>query len=52
MIDKPKSDLAPMQANLDWFSHYLWNEPFPNDGRSTAKVNRAKRRIEVAAKRF
>ena len=31
MIDKPKSDLALLQANLDWFSHYLWNEPFPND---------------------
>jgi hypothetical protein len=22
-IDKPKSALALMQANLDWFSHYL-----------------------------
>ena len=30
-IDKPKSALALMQANLDWFSHYLWNEPFPKD---------------------
>jgi dipeptidyl aminopeptidase/acylaminoacyl peptidase len=31
MIDKPKSALALMQANLDWFNHYLWNEPFPKD---------------------
>jgi dipeptidyl aminopeptidase/acylaminoacyl peptidase len=31
IIDKPKSALALMQANLDWFSHYLWNEPFPKD---------------------
>jgi dipeptidyl aminopeptidase/acylaminoacyl peptidase len=31
MIDKPKSALALMQANLDWFSHYLWNEPIPKD---------------------
>jgi dipeptidyl aminopeptidase/acylaminoacyl peptidase len=30
-IDKPKSALALMQANLDWFSHYLWNEPYPKD---------------------
>jgi dipeptidyl aminopeptidase/acylaminoacyl peptidase len=30
-ITKPKSNRAVMQANLDWFSHYLWNEPFPND---------------------
>ena len=30
-IDKPKSALALMQANLDWFSHYLWNEPIPKD---------------------
>jgi hypothetical protein len=20
-----------MQANLDWFSHYLWNEPYSKD---------------------
>jgi dipeptidyl aminopeptidase/acylaminoacyl peptidase len=30
-IDKPKSGLALMQANLDWFDHYLWNEPIPKD---------------------
>jgi len=30
-IDKPKSALALVQANLDWFSHYLWNEPIPKD---------------------
>jgi len=30
-IDKPKSGLALLQANLDWFNHYLWNEPIPAD---------------------
>jgi dipeptidyl aminopeptidase/acylaminoacyl peptidase len=30
-IDKPKSALALLQANLDWFSHFVWNEPFPAD---------------------
>jgi dipeptidyl aminopeptidase/acylaminoacyl peptidase len=30
-IDKPKSALALMQANLDWFGHFIWNEPFPKD---------------------
>ncbi len=30
-IDKPKSALALIQANLDWFSHYVWNEPIPKD---------------------
>jgi dipeptidyl aminopeptidase/acylaminoacyl peptidase len=30
-IDKPKSALALLQANLDWFSHYIWNEPIPKD---------------------
>jgi len=30
-IDKPKSALALMQANLDWFSHFIWNEPIPKD---------------------
>jgi dipeptidyl aminopeptidase/acylaminoacyl peptidase len=28
-IDKPKSALALEQANLDWFNHYLWNQPIP-----------------------
>jgi dipeptidyl aminopeptidase/acylaminoacyl peptidase len=30
-IDKPKSALALLQANLDWFSHYIWNEGIPKD---------------------
>jgi dipeptidyl aminopeptidase/acylaminoacyl peptidase len=30
-IDKPKSSLALLQANLDWFNHYIWNEPIPKD---------------------
>ena len=30
-IDKPKSALALLQANLDWFSHFIWNEPIPAD---------------------
>lgn len=30
-IDKPKSALALVQANLDWFSHFIWNEPIPAD---------------------
>jgi dipeptidyl aminopeptidase/acylaminoacyl peptidase len=30
-ITKPKSNRAVMKANLDWFSHYLWNEPYPKD---------------------
>ncbi len=30
-IDKPKSGLALLQANLDWFDHYLWDEPIPKD---------------------
>jgi dipeptidyl aminopeptidase/acylaminoacyl peptidase len=30
-IDKPKSALALLQANLDWFGHYVWNQPFPKD---------------------
>jgi len=30
-IDKPKSLLALAQANLDWFSHYLWGDPIPVD---------------------
>jgi dipeptidyl aminopeptidase/acylaminoacyl peptidase len=29
VIDKPKSVLAVEQANLDWFSHYVWGESFP-----------------------
>ena len=30
-VSKPKSQRALLQANLDWFSHYIWNEPIPND---------------------
>ena len=30
-IDKPKSGLALLQANLDWFSHFIWSKPFPKD---------------------
>jgi dipeptidyl aminopeptidase/acylaminoacyl peptidase len=30
-IDKPKSGLALLQANLDWFAHFIWNEPMPKD---------------------
>jgi dipeptidyl aminopeptidase/acylaminoacyl peptidase len=30
-ITKPKSNRAVLQANLDWFSHYIWGEPFPKD---------------------
>jgi dipeptidyl aminopeptidase/acylaminoacyl peptidase len=30
-ITKPKSNRAVLQANLDWFRHYLWGEPFPKD---------------------
>jgi dipeptidyl aminopeptidase/acylaminoacyl peptidase len=30
-IDKPKSALALVQANFDWFSHFIWNEPIPKD---------------------
>ena len=30
-ITKPKSNRAVMQANLDWFSHYIWGEEFPKE---------------------
>ena len=30
-IDKPKSALALLQANLDWFNHFIWHEPIPRD---------------------
>ncbi len=30
-ITKPKSNRAVLQTNLDWFSHYLWDEPIPED---------------------
>ena len=48
-ITKPKSNLAVMQANFDWFSHYIWGEPIPEDspllGSSEAPASKA-----VAAK--
>ena len=30
-INKPKSQHALQQSNLDWFDHYIWNEPIPKD---------------------
>ena len=30
-IDKPKSQRALLEANRDWFSFYIWNEPIPNN---------------------
>ena len=30
-VNKPKSQRALLQANLDWFSYYIWNEPIPED---------------------
>ena len=30
-INKPKSQRALLQSNLDWFGHYLWGEPIPKD---------------------
>ena len=30
-ITKPKSNRAVMQANLDWFNHYIWGDPFPKE---------------------
>jgi len=30
-ITKPKSNRAVMQANLDWFNHYLWGDEIPKD---------------------
>jgi dipeptidyl aminopeptidase/acylaminoacyl peptidase len=29
--NQPKPMLAVIQSNLDWFNHYLWNEPIPRD---------------------
>lgn len=28
-ITKPKSNLAVLQSNWDWFGHYLWGDPMP-----------------------
>jgi len=30
-ITKPKSNRAVMQANLDWFNHYIWGDELPKD---------------------
>jgi dipeptidyl aminopeptidase/acylaminoacyl peptidase len=30
-INKPKSLRALQQSNLDWFNHYIWNQPIPKD---------------------
>jgi len=30
-VNKPKSQRALLQSNLDWFNHYIWNEPIPKD---------------------
>ena len=30
-VNKPKSQRALLQANLDWFSYYIWKEPIPKD---------------------
>ncbi len=30
-VNKPKSMHALLQSNLDWFNHYIWNEPIPKD---------------------
>ena len=30
-INKPKSQRALQQSNLDWFNRYIWNEPIPKD---------------------
>jgi len=30
-VNKPKSQHALEQSNLDWFNHYIWNEPIPKD---------------------
>jgi len=30
-INKPKSQRALQQSNLDWFNLYIWNEPIPKD---------------------
>lgn len=30
-INKPRSNRAVLQANYDWFVHYLWGEPIPKN---------------------
>ena len=38
-ITKPKSNRAVMQANLDWFSHYIWGRRFRRIRRYWAPAN-------------
>jgi dipeptidyl aminopeptidase/acylaminoacyl peptidase len=30
-VNKPKSQRALLESNLDWFNHYIWGEEFPKD---------------------
>ena len=30
-INKPKSQRALLQSNLDWFNLYIWGDPIPKD---------------------
>lgn len=30
-VNKPKSQQALLEANRDWFSFYIWNEPIPKE---------------------
>jgi dipeptidyl aminopeptidase/acylaminoacyl peptidase len=30
-VNKPKSQRALLEANFDWFNHYIWSEPIPKD---------------------
>lgn len=30
-VNKPKSQRALLQSNLDWFAWYIWSEPIPKD---------------------
>ena len=30
-VNKPKSQRALLQSNLDWFAFYVWGEPIPKD---------------------
>jgi dipeptidyl aminopeptidase/acylaminoacyl peptidase len=43
-ITKPKSNRAVMQANLDWFNHYIWGEEFAKDSSllGSSEIEKAK----------
>jgi hypothetical protein len=30
-VNKPKSQRALLQSNLDWFNLYIWGDPIPKD---------------------